>query len=432
MANYSQRYSSAQSNTAGAFKFDTITSVDWPVAKLIWGAEGVATYASAADPLPIVSAATNTILGEVQASPTANTVLDRLKTIGTALAGTLTVGSHAVTNAGTFAVQVSSALPAGTNAIGKLAANDGVDIGDVTINNASLAVTGTFWQATQPISATFAGTNGGSQPTNAVQLGYYIDGDAFSLVADTNPYPVRDTGLNDSNYVRVIGGYDGSQVRKVAVNSSGYVYTNALMQVGGTVASGNNGTVNNSTQRVTIASDSTGTLAGVTTVTTLTGGGVAHDSADSGNPVKVGAKAASSLASATLVSAADRTNLVSDLDGALIVRNGAPLGDNKSTSQSVTDTTSTAATNFGAVASTKNVITEITVYNSSATPTFVKIQDGSGGTTFWTVPAPAGGGSVIQFHRGLKQPTANTALYFAANDSATTVYVSINGYQSKV
>lgn len=31
----------------------------------------------------------------------------------------------------------SSSLPAGTNAIGKLAANDGVDIGDVTINNAS-------------------------------------------------------------------------------------------------------------------------------------------------------------------------------------------------------------------------------------------------------------------------------------------------------
>jgi hypothetical protein len=110
---------------------------------------------------------------------------------------TLTVGSHAVTNAGTFAVQatiasgatsiakaedvasadadvgvpamaiqkaspadtagtdgdyamlqmsagrlwasakIDTALPAGTNAIGKLAANDGVDIGDVTINNTS-------------------------------------------------------------------------------------------------------------------------------------------------------------------------------------------------------------------------------------------------------------------------------------------------------
>lgn len=58
------------------------------------------------------------------------------------------VPSHAVTNAGTFATQVTSiaagdnnignvdiasALPAGTNAIGKLAANSGVDIGDVDV-----------------------------------------------------------------------------------------------------------------------------------------------------------------------------------------------------------------------------------------------------------------------------------------------------------
>lgn len=35
-----------------------------------------------------------------------------------------------------------------------LGANSGVDIGDVTINNASIAVTGTFWQSTQPVSAT--------------------------------------------------------------------------------------------------------------------------------------------------------------------------------------------------------------------------------------------------------------------------------------
>jgi hypothetical protein len=42
-------------------------------------------------------------------------------------------GSLTVDNAGTFAVQVDAALPAGTNAIGKLAANSGVDIGDVDI-----------------------------------------------------------------------------------------------------------------------------------------------------------------------------------------------------------------------------------------------------------------------------------------------------------
>lgn len=39
------------------------------------------------------------------------------------------------------------ALATGSNAIGKLAANDGVDIGDVTINNASLAVTGPLTNA---------------------------------------------------------------------------------------------------------------------------------------------------------------------------------------------------------------------------------------------------------------------------------------------
>lgn len=62
------------------------------------------------------------------------------------------VPSHAVTNAGTFATQaaqsgtwnigtvtaltgITNALPAGTNAIGKLSANSGVDIGDVDVTS---------------------------------------------------------------------------------------------------------------------------------------------------------------------------------------------------------------------------------------------------------------------------------------------------------
>lgn len=43
---------------------------------------------------------------------------------------------------GSLTVDVGTALPAGTNAIGKLAANSGVDIGDVTINNTTLGVAG--------------------------------------------------------------------------------------------------------------------------------------------------------------------------------------------------------------------------------------------------------------------------------------------------
>jgi hypothetical protein len=44
-------------------------------------------------------------------------------------------GSLTVDNGGTFAVQVDAALPAGTNAIGKLSENDGVDIGDVDVTS---------------------------------------------------------------------------------------------------------------------------------------------------------------------------------------------------------------------------------------------------------------------------------------------------------
>jgi hypothetical protein len=47
----------------------------------------------------------------------------------------VTVASHNVTNTGTFAVQIDSALPSGTNSIGKLSANSGVDIGDVDVTS---------------------------------------------------------------------------------------------------------------------------------------------------------------------------------------------------------------------------------------------------------------------------------------------------------
>lgn len=96
---------------------------------------------------------TQPISGTVTANlgATDNAVLDA---IAASVAGTLTVGSHAVTNAGTFAVQVDAALPAGTNAIGKLAANSGIDIGDVDVTSISAGTTtigGVIGQASSSI-----------------------------------------------------------------------------------------------------------------------------------------------------------------------------------------------------------------------------------------------------------------------------------------
>jgi hypothetical protein len=102
-------------------------------------------------------------------------------------------------------------------------------------------------------------------------------------------------------------------------------------------------------------------------------------------------------------------------------------------SERVTDTggTSTAFTNFSAVASTKNYVTTITVYNSSATPGFVDFRDGTAGSVLWTMPLPAGGGSVVSSAQPIFHGSANTALAYDVSGALSTVYISVSGFQSK-
>lgn len=99
----------------------------------------------------------------------------------------------------------------------------------------------------------------------------------------------------------------------------------------------------------------------------------------------------------------------------------------------MTGTTSTLVTGMGTPAANKfNYITQITIGNSHATVgTFVELQDGNGGTTFYTAPAAAVyGGSVINFSTPLKQPTAATALYVKDTTTGANVIVSVSGFQA--
>lgn len=211
-----------------------------------------------------------------------------------------------------------------------------------------------------------------------------------------------------------------------------------VAQINGVATTMNNGATGTGVQRVTIANDSTGILASVTavgTVTTLTGGGVAHDGADSGNPLKVGAKAITSLKTTTLVSSADRTDLQSDLDGAAITRDQFPLGDLISENVSNANGTSTAFSNFGAVASTKNYVTGITVFrtDAGATLAYVDFRDGTAGSILWSMPLPPNGGSVLPVGAvPYFKTTANTALAFDVSAALTNVLISVTGFQSKV
>ena len=99
----------------------------------------------------------------------------------------------------------------------------------------------------------------------------------------------------------------------------------------------------------------------------------------------------------------------------------------------MTGTSSTAVTGVGAGGSGKfNYITSIVVGNSHATVgTFVEFQDGSGGATFFTVPAAAVyGGAVLTFPTPLKQPTSNTALYCKCTTSGSNTIASVCGFQA--
>jgi hypothetical protein len=527
---------------------------------------------------------------------------------GTVSVNALPAGTN---NIGDVDVLTLPALPAGTNAIGKLAANDGVDIGDVTINNTSLAVTGTFWQATQPVSVasipSHAVTNAGTfavqdsekvadnagftDGTTKVQPVAYIydevagtaltendiaaaridskrsvvnviedestrgrrltitaanaakvDGSAVTQPVSgtfwqaTQPVSVAAAVHVDDNsgsltvdapvgtpvYTRLSDGSATLIAQKTKANSLPVVLASdqLVLEVTGSVSNPTGGAaliasqdvgqykfisihfqfsgatmnidlfasndnsnwknlyltksdVNPTSTQTTSNSPSTSGIytgaltgryfkaevsvssAGSCTATaefsaippnspvtysaqsgtwnTVETGNVAHDAVDSGSPVKVGAKAITSLKTTTLVSNADRTDAQSDLDGAIIVRQQFPLGD--LISERVTDTggTSTAFSNFTAVASTSNYITAISVHNSSATNGTVDFRNGTGGSVLWTMRIPANNGSEMTCGGvPLFKTSANTALAYDVSGALSTVSISVSGFQSKV
>lgn len=224
------------------------------------------------------------------------------------------------------------------------------------------------------------------------------------------------------------------------------VVTNTALSVvgGGTEATA---------QRVTIASDSTGvisvddngaslTVDGTVTANAGTGtfavsmatntplGTVAHDSADSGAPIKVGGRASS--AEITPVTTGDRADFITDLAAKQIVM---PYANNENFVSGAITTAMTATTSTSLIAAPaaglRNYITTIIVSNSHATVgTDIIIQDGSGGTTLMTIPAAAVyGGAVINLPVPLRQPTTATAIFCANVTTGASTKVSAVGYK---
>lgn len=237
---------------------------------------------------------------------------------------------------------------------------------------------------------------------------------------------------------------DGDNIALKATNK-GKLHVAAEMRFGDTVADLGSGTGGSATQRVIMDSSQLAALAtsqqafsagaqGVylpsdhPTLPVTPAGNVAHDAADSGNPVKQGFKATTALSGLTLVSSGDRTDGFAGVDGVQIVRPHCNLEGIVTGNATNTDGTSTECIAAQA-AGIKVYLTSIILANTSATAITVDIKDGT--TVKISLPLPAGSGCV--FNPPVPIPgTAATAWNFDGSAAATTVTCSMIGFKSKV
>ena len=126
-------------------------------------------------------------------------------------------------------------------------------------------------------------------------------------------------------------------------------------------------------------------------------GDVAHDGADAGEPVKIGAKAVDLGATPTAVAANDRTNLFATRAGQLFTIGGHPNILSQNLQITDADGAQTDVAIITVAAGTAIVVTQISVNADNANTVDVSCRIGFGATT--TPAADAAG--VIFFHAGI-------------------------------
>ena len=285
-------------------------------------------------------------------SPSSDVITVQGSGSGTALPVSITtVPSHAVTNAGTFAVQNNAATPAGTNVIGKVSLVDS------------------------------AGDNATDAANDSIKVSIVSGGGSGGTASDFgDPVPAAGTaaGFEDP---------DGDL-------APGKVDANGNLLVAGV----------GSAQGAAIA----GQTLSPTACQTLSATPTAYTTAQTNIPT-------------CTVYGAQLTQPYS-------------LNDNLVSGTITSAMTGTTSTSLIAAAGSglKNYITQITCWNSHATVgTAISLQDGSGGTVFYSLPAAAVyGGAVISFPAPLKQPTANTALYVVNETTGASTKCSASGFKA--
>lgn len=316
---------------------------------------------------------------------------------------TVTVNAHAVTNAGTFAVQVDGA------ALTSLQLADDVvaTLGTTTYTEASTKGT-TIGAVRRDADTTLVDTTNEIGPLQMNAAGQ-LKVEVFS--GEALPVTMTSTTVTGTVAVTQSGTWD-----EVGINDSGNSITVDYATTGSGTATGalrvelpTNGTgtvgLNAGTNNIGDVDIVSGT---VTTVSTLTGGGIAHDSADSGNPHKVGyiAYSPDGTTPGTAVAELDRSNGKSDLNGRHFVNTASPqsLSFHSDGSSALTDTSVAADPGDGF----QIVVTSIIFSTGAATACNIFFEEGATKVLGpWYLEATAGRGV---FWYGHKPITASTAL----------------------
>lgn len=257
---------------------DDIGGVKHQLVKLEFGAADSATQVSAAAPLPVVQT------------------------------GTLNVGTVTTVTTVAAVTAISNALPAGTNAIGKLAANSGVDIGDVDVTS---VVPGT--------SATSLGkavdSVAGATDTGVTPL--YVRQDTLSaLTPAVGDYAPAKVNANGAQWVAIGAGGIAGQVDDAAITlgtAEGIPIVGAYSSTRDLIDSGDGGILAISVRRamyvigdtlISTANSTTSNLAGAATFT-----GTGEDVSDfSTIQINVFSSHASATDGLSLQQSSDNTN----------------------------------------------------------------------------------------------------------------------------
>lgn len=321
----------------------------------------------------------------------------------------------------------STAIAAGggveASALRVTVASDSTGVLSVDDNGGSLTVDGTVGVSgtvtvdgsgvTQPVSASSLPLPSGAataakQPALGTAGSASTDVLSVQGIASMTPLAVDATGQGDVPVTlageAVVLGAGSAAIGKLAANSGvdiGDVDVTSVPAPLSTTGGGTEATA----LRVTVASDSTGVLSvddgggaltvdngGTFAVQAASAGDVAHDGADSGNPVKVGMKAVAHGSNPTAVAAADRTDWYANRHGIPFMVGGHP---NVVTIRANYTAAQTNAAIVSVSAGSKIVVTQLMVTADNANTVDVAVRIG-----FATATTPTTTG-VVAAHPGV-------------------------------